>query len=60
MRYKDALRMLSPKFIDGYFLEDAKSWWTTEFIEMDTRTLGCDDVNVTELPQKDVSHKALC
>jgi hypothetical protein len=25
---------------------------------MNTRTLGCDDVNVTELAQKGVSHKA--
>jgi len=25
---------------------------------MDTRTLGCDDVNVTELALNDVSHKA--
>ena len=25
---------------------------------MDTRTLSCDDVNVTELAQKDVSDKA--
>jgi len=25
---------------------------------MDNSTLGCDDVNVTELAQKDVSHTA--
>jgi hypothetical protein len=25
---------------------------------MDTRRAGCNDVNVTELAQKDVSHKA--
>jgi hypothetical protein len=29
-----------------------------EKIEIDTATLGCDDVNVTEMAQKDVSHKA--